>query len=606
MLQNKRTAHAPYWMNRKTIVRYMLAGCISLVFPRTTLALPKRAEAKIGTGVRELVDLAVLEQNSTNSHVLIAIAFQRPVNQYTLQTNKEITQKVFEDVADTGYTPYRTYGDIPGMYGYVSSQKAIDKLALNDHVKKIDLDENGGGSNDRGFSSRKLLTTSVPFINADQRHNNGNTGNGVTIAVLDTGVDTGHPNFKGRIQNEACFADASWGNDNIGNCPDGSNFQVGPGAAEENESNHGSHVTGIIASNGSVGGVGVAPDASIVSIKVMYGPNAGSFSSTTQILDGLQYIIDSPELGVKIINMSLGTFALYKGDCDQSTSWNMLLADAINTLRNSGVLSFVSAGNQGSTSKMGSPACLSNVISVGNSDYSDNPYRSSNSGVTTDIFAPGAGIESSSLGGGLVTFYGTSMASPHAVGCAALLVESGDATTPQQIEDRLETSSYKVTIPKTSLTFPRIDCAANVCRDNPVYAHGGEEKKTCQWVARSKRKENLCKKNEVKRACQIVCGLCCEDDQAGFKKGNNNMKKCSSMDTDVKKKKKCKKSAVNTPCARTCGRCCNSDNKFKFLVKSKERSCKFIKNEDRVKKLCKGETKMKCGVECGCIEYTVF
>ena len=157
--------------------------------------------------------------------------------------------------------------------------------------------------------------------------------------------------------------------------------------------------------------------------------------------------------------MSLGTSQLFNGNCDTATAFNMAGAAAINTLRTSGVIAFASAGNDGSATQMTSPACLSNVVSVGATDDSDNVAGFTNSNSTTDIMAPGVDITSTGLANGTSTFTGTSQASPHAAGCAALLLDAGDALTPDAIEAFLKASPVQVTDPKNGLTFPRIDCS---------------------------------------------------------------------------------------------------------------------------------------------------
>jgi subtilisin family serine protease len=133
-------------------------------------------------------------------------------------------------------------------------------------------------------------------------------------------------------------------------------------------------------------------------------------------------------------------------------------AAAVNTLRANGVVAFASSGNTGSGTNMASPACLSNVVSVGATDDSDTVAEFTSSNSTLDLMAPGVGIVSDAIGGGTISASGTSMASPHAAGCAALLIQSGEATTPNQIEARLETSTIHVTDSTNGLTFPRIDC----------------------------------------------------------------------------------------------------------------------------------------------------
>jgi hypothetical protein len=219
---------------------------------------------------------------------------------------------------------------------------------------------------------------------------------------------------------------------------------------------------------------GVAPGAGIVGVKVLDNCSfAGCFYFFSEIVAALDYIIaNNATLGVQVINMSLGTGALFAGDCDNSTAFNMAGAAAINTLRSMGVLAVASAGNNASGSSMTSPACLANVIAVGASDNADNVAAFSNSNASTDVLAPGEAILSLALGGGTVVASGTSMASPHVVGCAALLIESAEATTPDELEARLETSPVQVTDPKNGLSFPRLDCSA-AANNPPAVAAGG-------------------------------------------------------------------------------------------------------------------------------------
>jgi hypothetical protein len=290
----------------------------------------------------------------------------------------------------------------------------------------------------------------------------GNTGGGIVVAVLDSGLDTDHDNLFDNLIAEACFADDDGAIDGAGRCPNGSDRQTGPGAAED-DAGHGSHVSGIVTSSGAQGSVGVAPDASIVAIKFTYGPTfSGAFAFFSELVAALNYIINNPQLGVQVINMSVGTNALFSGDCDANGAFNVAGAAAINTLRANGVTAFASAGNDSSTTMMSSPACLSNVISVGASDNSDVAAGFTNSNAQTDIFAPGVNVQSSVLANGMGPASGTSMSSPHAAGCAALLIEAGDAVTPNQIEALLESSPFTVTVAGNGLTFPRIDCSTFV------------------------------------------------------------------------------------------------------------------------------------------------
>jgi subtilisin family serine protease len=355
--------------------------------------------------------------------------------------------EVLARVPDRDFASGQVFRNVPAFTGIVRSERGLDLLASHPLVTRIDLELGGSGH----------LADSVPVIGGDLRHLRGNTGEGIVVAVLDTGIDAGNEDFAGRLVHEACFLDDDGSIDGAGRCPSGSDRQVGAGAAED-DAGHGTHVTGIVASNGTNTSPGMAPDSSIVSIKVLAGPTfAGVFFAFSEIVAALDYLIDNPGLGVEVINLSLGTNALFDGDCDANAS-GAAGAAAIDTLRANGVIAFASSGNNGSGSQMPLPACISNVVSVGATNNADDVANFTNSNATTDLMAPGFGIVSSAIGGGTATASGTSMASPHAAGCALLLIETGEATTPDAIEARLKDTPVQVTDPKNDLTFPRIDC----------------------------------------------------------------------------------------------------------------------------------------------------
>jgi subtilisin family serine protease len=345
----------------------------------------------------------------------------------------------------------RQYETVPAFSATVSSEDAVLAMATDPGVRRIDLDVGGTGQ----------LATSVAVIAATERHQIGNRGQGVVVAILDSGVDTDHPDLADAVVHQACFGDDDGLIDGVGFCPGGSDRRVGPGAAED-DAGHGTFVAGIIASNGVVSAPGVAPAASIVAIKVTDNCSlSGCFYAFSEIVAALDYIItNNATLQVRAINMSFATSDLFAGACDNAAAFTMAGAAAINTLRSIGVIAFAASGNSGSGTLMPAPACLSNVVSVGASDDLDVVAPFSNSNATTDIFAPGVAITSDFLSGGtFTTTGGTSAASPHAAGCAALLIDSGEALTPAAIETRLETSPFRVTDPTNGLSFPRIDCS---------------------------------------------------------------------------------------------------------------------------------------------------
>ncbi len=455
--------------NRKTsLFKWMCLLCRLILFTLITLVLgivlntlesvdaqsPRLDKEKIGPGVIEAL------QTENEAKVVIALLDSQAMKlQRNDLTNLRREVAVVQDsvlssldVADF-HTKHK-YQAIPALSGTLLTEAGLTKLMQNRNVVRIDMDVGGTGS----------LANSVSLIGANTWQTEGVTGNGIVVAVLDSGLDTDHSDLAAALIHQECFLDNNSSIDGNGLCPNGSDRQSGSGAAED-DAGHGTHVTGIIASRGNQSAVGVAPGTKIVSIKVTAGPSfSGVFYYFSEIVAALDFIINNrPD--VRIINMSLATNARFTGNCDNSTSWNMAGASAINTLRARGVTAFASSGNNSSGTQMTSPACLSNVISVGATDNADNVAPFTNSNAATDIMAPGVNILSSNLSNGTTTASGTSMASPHAAGCAALLIESGEAVTPDQIETRLETSLVQVTDTTNSLTFPRIECSLKPLTD---------------------------------------------------------------------------------------------------------------------------------------------
>lgn len=407
---------------------------------------PSPENGKVGEGVIE----ALQREGEANVVVALVEPPSAGAPQIVLPTLRSeigsLQRGVLSQLAPSDFGTKQAYRAIPALAGTVTNA-GLAKLLANPNVVRIDLDVGGTGS----------LANSVPLIDADEWHAHGSTGDNVVVAVLDTGLDTDHDDLADDLIHQECFLDDDGAIDGVGRCPNGSDRQSGAGAAESGL-DHGVMTTGIVTSRGTVSSVGVAPDAEIVAIKVLDDtPPAGTFFFFSEIVAALDFIINNrPD--VKVINMSLGTYALFAGDCDNATAYNMTGAAAINTLRATGVISFAASMNNGSGTQMASPACIANVVSVGATDNTDTVASFTNSNATLDIMGPGVQITSTGLANGTATGSGTSFASPHAAGCAALFIEAGVATTPDQIEARLEVSPVQVTDPKNGLTFPRIDC----------------------------------------------------------------------------------------------------------------------------------------------------
>lgn len=332
---------------------------------------------------------------------------------------------------------------VPAFSARVSSTAELQALAAVPEVARVDVMDSGGTG---------ALANTVPIIGADVLHTAGFDGTGVTVAVLDSGADTDHPDLAGSVIHQACFGY----NGGAGFCANGTTRQVGAGAAEDN-AGHGTHVTGIVRSAGHVSSVGVAPGVSIVALKVTDGCSfSGCFYSFTEITAALDYITAHPELWVDVVNMSLQTSATYAGNCDSAASYLTAGAAAVANLRAAGVTLVAASGNSSLSNAMAAPACLSGVLSVAASDTADAMASFSNLSTTTDVVAPGVNVVSDGIGGGLATASGTSMASPATAGCVALLRDARPTATVAAIEAALKSTGTPVT--RGTITRPRINC----------------------------------------------------------------------------------------------------------------------------------------------------
>jgi subtilisin family serine protease len=386
------------------------------------------------------------------------------------QQVQQVGNAVLNRVSALDFRPYRRFSHVPAIAGQANA-RAIAALEASPQVSFIQIDE----------AVQAHLAQSVPAIGADVVHNTYNiTGQNVRVAVLDTGIDTDHPDLKNSLVAQHCF---SLGATMIGDCLPGRAFES---TSAEDENGHGSNVSGIITSNGAVSSVGFAPSAQIVSIRVLDAHGAGWVSDW---IAGLNWIVaNQSTLHIKIINMSLGTNALFAGNCDASQPTT---ANVLAQIHNLGITVFASSGNQGSSTTIASPACNSNVVAVG-ATYDSNVGRQPSSGTYStlfnaswpacfdaatnlqtitcftnsdsalDILAPGAPITSDYLNGGLATFYGTSQASPTAAGVAALMLQAAPSLTPNQIEATLKSTGTLITDTRNGLPFPLINALAAV------------------------------------------------------------------------------------------------------------------------------------------------
>ncbi len=224
-------------------------------------------------------------------------------------------------------------------------------------------------------------------------------GSGVTIAVIDTGIGRDPVEFAGAVTGGADFS--------------GTGSADGRTPVGAIDSNHGSWVASLAAARGTGSGtgmIGVAPEASLLSISVGFGA-AASVPFVTQVAEAMKWAVDN---GADIINLSFTTNTL-----DWDRSWD----DAFLYAFQHDVVVVVAAGNRGSgTSRVGAPATIPGVLTVGGVDRSGSAsLEASTQGITIGISAPSEELLGVSADGQLVVWNGTSGAAPIVAGVAALV-----------------------------------------------------------------------------------------------------------------------------------------------------------------------------------------
>ncbi len=266
-------------------------------------------------------------------------------------------------------------------------------------------------------------------------------GSGVKVAIVDSGIDASHPDLLGKTVMERSFA-TSTAQDRIG---------------------HGTHIAGIIAAkiNNNDGVAGVCPDCSLIVAKVV-DENGSAIGSS--VFNGITWAADS---GAKVINISMVT-----------VSTSQTLENVINHAWNKGAVIVAAAGNAGNSTKL-YPAGLSNVISVANINNRGDRFSNSSYGGWVDIAAPGADIYSTlptrsyhfqnvyktSLNYDYLS--GTSQASPHVAGVAALIWSTKYGTSNQAVVDRLFATADKISGTGTYWKYGRVNAFMAV-RNDPV------------------------------------------------------------------------------------------------------------------------------------------
>lgn len=314
------------------------------------------------------------------------------------------------------------------------------------------------------------LTSSANLVvGAPEAWANGFDGRGQSVAVIDTGIDSTHPALAGKVVYEACYTE----ND----CAGEQDAVIGSGAGQPFDCpgcGHGTHVAGIIAGrDGNFSGV--APGANIMSFNTftLFGDgdpgDDGSFCGNgpspcpgsyvgDQVLALEAVYLNRNTYNVAAVNMSLGSFTTYNAVCDGSIS--PLFLDIVNTLRMVDIPVIAASGNSADPEGVSSPACGSQVISVGAVNDVDVVANFSNATTFLDLLAPGVNITSSMPGGIYGTMSGTSMATPYVAGTWAIMRQIYPVLTLDETLDRFKRTGRFVTDGRNGLTFPRLQVNA--------------------------------------------------------------------------------------------------------------------------------------------------
>ncbi|MEU8505417.1 S8 family serine peptidase [Streptomyces brevispora] len=266
------------------------------------------------------------------------------------------------------------------------------------------------------------LDRSTAQVHAPEAWAAGYDGKGTKVAVLDTGVDAEHPDLVNRVAASENFTDSKNTDDRVG---------------------HGTHTASTVGGSGAASDgrqKGVAPGASLLVGKVL---NDQGYGLDSWIIAGMQWAVDQK---ADVVSMSLGNPTI--GDCNDP------MAQATKQLsKNTHTLFVIAAGNAGpNTETVSSPGCVPGVLTVGAVDRDDTTAQFSSRGpvavthtLKPEIAAPGVGISAASAGGRGVYAYrtmsGTSMATPHVAGAAAVVRQAHPDWTAQQIKAALVSSA---------------------------------------------------------------------------------------------------------------------------------------------------------------------
>ncbi|MFF2447967.1 S8 family serine peptidase [Neobacillus sp. NPDC058068] len=336
------------------------------------------------------------------------------INGAALATSKKEAVTFWEDVTPEAATTAKTKSN------NALFDKGIEKIWLDGRVEAT-------------------LDKSVPQIGAPTAWESGYTGKGVKVAVLDTGIDPNHPDLADQIDEAKSFV---------------------PEETVDDANGHGTHVASTVLGTGAASegkNKGVAPEARLLVGKVLNNQGSGMES---WIIEGMEWAAHN----AKIVSMSLGG-----GPSDGTDP----MAKAVNRLsEETGALFVIAAGNASAEGSIGSPGAADAALTIGAVDKTDKIAsftskgpRFGDGGLKPDLSAPGVGIVAARSGltsgsGFYKSLNGTSMATPHVAGAAAILLQKNPNWNGTQLKEALMSTSKKLNYSPYHIGSGRLDVPA--------------------------------------------------------------------------------------------------------------------------------------------------
>ena len=418
---------------------------VALLVALLAVPLPASATADVAPGVDAALDrIAGRIERDPDGTVPVIV-------RYAADATSSVVDEAFDGTDSEVTRRYRTVDALAADL----DRDGVEALRSTPGVLGVEPDR----------ASRIAASTNLTQIGAAAAQDAGATGRGATVAILDTGVDASHPMLAGRVVGEACFSRS-------GNCPNGQTTMFGTGSAapctySTNACGHGTHVAGIAAGNDGVRS-GVASEATILAVQVFSRSGNSAISWTSDQMAGLDWVYaQRSTFTIAAANLSLG-FSLYtdRATCD-ADGIGIGYRTVTDRLRSAGIATVAATGNDGSTTGISFPACMTGVYGVGSVGDTDAVSSFSNRNDLMSYWAPGEGILSS-VPGGYAYETGSSMATPHVAGAFAVLDAAYPTATLDATAARLSATG---TVPAGDAHGkPEIDLWAAI--GNDVFARG--------------------------------------------------------------------------------------------------------------------------------------